>query len=206
MPALFSYSNICPDLHLSTLSQGCVMRTTVFVSTLTSIWLFMELSRRMGKLASRLVRLKGWALAKKEKPLTLPGPHRVAQGLRESLARIIQINVYHWARQEEAMKPVHTVSQTGRCPLASLLPARWRPLLSFAFLHNKKYLGDKYIPQQGICSLKCEYICLTLIKSIGVPGWIQPSCLRTGPGRFTLPLNQKWLHSTANSTAVTLNK
>ena len=109
MPALFSYSNMCPDLHLSTLSQGCVMRTTVFVSTLTSIWLFMELSRRMGKLASRLVRPKGWALAKKEKPLTLPGPHRVAQGLRESLARIILVNVYHWARQEEAMKQVHTL-------------------------------------------------------------------------------------------------
>ena len=33
---LFSYSNICPDLPLSTLSQGCVMRTNSLVGALTA--------------------------------------------------------------------------------------------------------------------------------------------------------------------------
>lgn len=46
---------------------------------------------------------------KKEKPLAVPAPPRVAQGLRESLARIIQINVYHWARREEAVKQFHAL-------------------------------------------------------------------------------------------------
>lgn len=68
------------------------------VWALTSIWLCVELPRETGKLANRPGRLKGWAFfyleEKKENPLAVPGPPRVVQGLRESLAKITQINVY----------------------------------------------------------------------------------------------------------------
>ena len=136
---LFPYSNVCADLHLTIAHEHPLPvvwdEDHSLVCALTSIWLFMELSRGKGKPACRPVRLKGWAsffLAKKEKPLTVPGPPRVAEGLRESLARIMQINVYHWAGQEETMKQFHALLPRLEGLLASLLPAHWRLLLGFA--------------------------------------------------------------------------
>ena len=73
----------------------------------------MVFTRGTGISANRPGRRKGWAFffleKKNEKPLAVPGPPRVAQGLRESLAKIIQINVYQGAGQKETMKPFHVL-------------------------------------------------------------------------------------------------
>lgn len=97
--ALFKHLSKLASKHcsLSFLSLWSEDDDRSLVWALTSIWLFVELPRGTGKLANRPGRLKGWTfffLEKKENPLAVPGPPRVAQGLRESLAKIIQINVY----------------------------------------------------------------------------------------------------------------
>lgn len=88
-------------------------------------------------------RLEGWAfffLEKKRKPSCSSWPTRVAQGLRESLAKIIQIDVRHEAGQKETMKASCSGSQTGRNPLAALFPDHRRFLLCFAFFIIKNLL------------------------------------------------------------------
>lgn len=76
----------CESCSLSILSLCYGIMTTALSAPWPSIWLFVDLLRGTGKLASRPVRLKGWALfflAKKRKPFTDPGPPRVLQGLRD---------------------------------------------------------------------------------------------------------------------------
>lgn len=111
------------------------------VWTLTSIRLLVELTRETGKLANRPGSLKGWAfffLEKKRKSSYSSWPTRVAQSLREPLAKIIQIILARDCVPRGRAKGNHeaiscSASQTGRDPLAALFPAHQRFLLCFSF-------------------------------------------------------------------------
>lgn len=138
---------------------------------------------------------------KKENFLAVPGPPRVAQGLRESLAKIIQINVYHGAGQRETMKPFHVLlPRLGGLPwLPSFLLIRdsfsallfmIKNILEVSVLHSKEFF----------------HLVLIYLSTSYSAGWgprlSLASCHRTGPGQVSRPSPSLILLSESIRTAL----
>lgn len=166
------------------------------VWTLTSIRLLVELTRGTGKLANRPGRLKGWAfffLEKKRKSSYSSWPTRVAQSLREPLAKIIQIILARDCIPRGRAKGNHeaiscSASQTGRDPLAALILAHPRFLLFsfFLFFMIKSILELSIFHDREFSQLLLIYLSTSYAAGWGARLSSTPRH-RSGSKRFTGP-------------------